>query len=185
VIWADVQRAFGLTSRRIEGGTEHPTQFTDLEIAIGYRFAIQWEERELLVSPRIGFHSTSFSLGAANDGTREPFVPDVSYPSLTAGIEARVALKPRIWLDVNAGYLAVLDRGGTLDSEPYFPKGGAYGLDLGAGFSLRVAEGVDLRLGATYLRYSLSFDPVPGAVRVAEGASDDTIKISTGLRIVR
>lgn len=177
---AAYQHTIALRSNRIEGGAPLPTSWSDLDLRLGYRFDLAGLGGRMSLLPSTGFHWTRFSLGESDDGGSDPLVPGVSYPSLIAGLKMRVPFKERIELEAGAAYLLVLGRGEALSG--FFPDGNTHGLELAAGFSVKLAPRIELHLGATLLRYFLSFQPEEDAVRVAGGAGDESISLRTALR---
>jgi hypothetical protein len=61
---------------------------------------------------------------------------------------------------------------GEIISAAYFPKGSAFGIDLGLGLGFRILPALQIRAGFDFTRYGLSFTSTAADTYQGTGASD-------------
>jgi hypothetical protein len=179
-VTAFLRQAVGVKSARPDGGPAHPTEFLDAGVYAGYRFDLP--HTVLGVAPRAGLRRTQFSLKPARDGIRETDLPDVAYSSLEVGADGDYPIKDWIAISVSASYLLMLS-GGQVFSRAYFSGGSSLAFDLSAGLRFVATPEISVTASGNYQRFSLHFDHVPGASRIADGAEDGMLGLRTVLRV--
>ena len=176
------KRSIGVESARPEGGARFPTVFTEWEARLRYRWPLGTSEDGAVLYPEAGFHASSFALGAADDGTREPDLPDVAYSSVGLGISTEIRLAGRAAVFGSAAYLIGLPPGAGLAPGEFFADSSASGFRLGGGLRFYVAGPLSVQAGASFLRYFLAFDSKAGDMHAAAGAHDQFLSLVTALR---
>jgi hypothetical protein len=138
------------------------------------------EGSQLMVAPQLGYRRVVFEVGPSPDGTRLLGLPDLDYRLVRVGVEVEAPFEPFL-LFCRAAYLQALDLG-EIATEAFFPDswGNAVELELGGGYEL--LPGLQMRASLHYTRYGLYFSADPQAVYRAEGAADQYVGGSLGLR---
>lgn len=149
--------------------------------ASSFRVGLRW--RQPLGGAELGgiadYAGRSFSFDQG-DALRPPEVPGVRYRSLRLGAEVRAPLAGA-WSGVGSlAYRHVLSSG-EIESDAYFPRASARGVDAGLWLARPLKERFELRLGAALERYGYDLAPEPGDMRVAGGAVDQYLSVSLSL----
>jgi hypothetical protein len=166
-------RAFGISSAT-KSGTKLGTTWMRAGGGLRARFRPGSNEGPM-IGITGGLNFTSFTFDAPASLTAS--VPDVTYASLRAGLDARIPFW-RMALLLDAGYDGALSAGTVHDR---FTGATVGGLDGGVGLAILIAAGFEARLTGHYTRYFYSFDPVPGDAYVAGGALDELLGIGIGV----
>ncbi|MGQ0504880.1 MAG: hypothetical protein ACT4TC_06130 [Myxococcaceae bacterium] len=187
--------SLGLTSKQSQASTApHPTSITRVDFAFKFKFR-PVASSELQIVPTLGFRTTNFTVGQAEDTTTLDGLPNVGYFALRLGAGVQIPLVERFTPFFRFELLPVLSETGQLIGpntddpttpgvvEPtYFNAGSAFGFELSLGSGIRVTEHLDVRLGVRLTRYGLGFTSEPTDPFDADSASDFYIGGSVGLR---
>ncbi len=165
--------AFGISSTTPEGKTVG-TGWTRLGGGLRARFR-PGSTRGVMLGLNAGVDYLQFNFDSA--GALDASVPAVTYTSLRGGVDARIPFwRMALLLDFGAdGPLAA----GAVYKRFRDPKVG--GIDVGAGFSLTLGGGFELRLHGDYTRYFSKFHPLVGDPYVAGGALDEFYGFGLGV----
>ena len=135
------------------------------------------------VAGALDYGSQSFSIASAGDAP-DPDFPAVRYHYLRAGLSAAAPVWSRYAIAGAVGYRQVLSTG-EIESDDFFPRASARGLDLELELSAAIGWGFDVRAGAALERYGFALDPEPGDARVAGGALDQYARFYVRLGFTR
>lgn len=178
-IAAGYRRSVGVTSVRTEGSGSYPTTFSEAWIEARYRWVLA-QAGSTVLTPRVGFRKTAFTLGAAEDGATEGDLPNVGYPSIAFGIQIELPIKSRITLIGDAAYLLVTSPSEQLAANAFFSESSASGFVVDAGLRFHIAGAWHAQLSAGFMRYFLAFEADTN--RAADGARDEFLTFAAGLR---
>jgi hypothetical protein len=171
--------SFGLASER-SNQVQFPTTNRMVEVNALARFQIG----EQAVVGIFGFGSHFFELGLDDPWTpatlNTPDVPSVNYRYLRYGAEGRLVFHPLVGALVGASFLQVLDAGG-IDDRVWFPRATTNGAELAGHVVLRIAHGLEARLGVAYRRYFMAMNAEVGDDYIAGGALDQYVFYTAGL----
>ncbi len=114
----------------------------------------------------------SFNVDAAG-AEYESMVPAVRYTYVRPAVSGRLRFLDDYAAEVALGYRHVLSTG-EIESEGYFPRLAARGIDIEAqlAYALPFVIGFDVRAGAGLEQYGFDLNPEPGDASVAGGATD-------------
>jgi|GEM_PF-6063812 len=161
---AEAQLAVGLHSA-VEGGPEHDTTYRVLDGVLKYR----WQsEGGFRVEPLVGYRLSTFRVEPVN-GASITGLPTLDYDGLELGVGLGYDLG-RVLLLARARFLPLMASGEVLSTD-YFDSGSLWGVDLEAGFGIRLFAGLSVRVMGEYTRYHFSFRTQPGDVFQATGAT--------------
>lgn len=161
---AEAQMAVGLHSA-VDGGPDHSTTYRVLDGVLKYRWA---SEGGFRVEPLVGYRLATFRVEPEN-GVSITGLPTLDYNGLELGVGLGYDLG-RVLLLARARFLPLMASGEFLSTD-YFNSGSLWGLDLEAGFGVRIVGGLSVRLMGEYTRYQFAFQTQPGAVFQATGAT--------------
>jgi hypothetical protein len=131
----------------------------------------------------LDYGSQSFSIKPIGEGMQPDF-PAVRYNYLRAGLSATAPVWSRLAASGAIGYRQVLSSG-EIESDDFFPRASARGLDLQLELSTSLRWRLDLRAGATLERYGHALNPEPGDTHIAGGALDQYLRFYVRLGFTR
>ncbi len=165
--------AFGISSTT-DKGVEVGTGWTRIGGGLRARFRPGSVKGPMIgVDGGIDYLQFSFDTKGDTSGS----FPAVAYAALRGAVDARLPFW-RMALLLDFGYDGALSAG-----EVYkrFRDGSVGGIDLGAGLSLALGAGFELRLRGHYTRYFYKFHPLVGDSYVAGGALDELLGVGLGV----
>jgi hypothetical protein len=156
-IVGDYERSIG-TSSKTEDGELYGT--TMQQFSVGSRWRALGRHQEFGVSFVYGQHSYTIDGDGVSDGTaanglsvERDHVPDVSYSYLRPGFDARIAIG-LVHLGGALGYRSVLSTG-DLETDPWFPRATAAGLDLSLSAGIQVIDDLVISAAVDMRRYAI------------------------------
>ncbi len=161
-----IESTVGLQSTT-SSGQSFPT--SALAYAIGLRQRFGFGERSEL-GIDVGYDHQGFSI-SGTASTPKPQIPDVSYGSLSAGLDLRLGLFGPLSLLVGAAYLQVLSSG-EISGPAYFQRANVRGVEATVGFAIAVTHAFEVRISGEGRQYGFDFKPQPGDPLIAGGATD-------------
>jgi len=149
---------------------EYPSQLMRFGGAL--KFRLRLTSSGIAVVPAVGVAYTSFSVSAAENGSKLQGLPQVAYTSLKVGVGAEAPLlDDKLLLFLNVSFLPTFAAGEVI-SPTYFPEGKIWGLMGHLGASYQIIGGLEARLVFQFERYDLSFTTEPADTYKASGAAD-------------
>ena len=171
-----LEQAFGIQSS-ISGGQTYGNKVHEYEGGLRYR--IPFGGNQAWISGSGGEHAFLFT-GRTAGGLN---VPDTIYRYARAGVGLRFAVTSGIDLGFGAGYRYIFNRGGEQFSgtNGLFPHATVAGVDAEAALSIRVMEGLQVRVIGEMRRYFSSMHSVAADQFKAGGAIDQYLSFGVGL----
>ncbi|MCB9613556.1 MAG: hypothetical protein H6722_14000 [Sandaracinus sp.] len=172
------ERAFGIDSKRADGET-FPT--SSRSWLVGLRGRMPFGDHEASVGVGYGLHSFVVEAAGPSQPGREiiPQVPGVTYRYLKLQAEGRFALVAGLRATVRAAWLQLFDLGGV-ESEIWFPRASAGGMEAEILVGYELDAGLEIRLGFDVRRYFFSMNPEVGDPFIAGGALDQYFGYTLG-----
>ncbi len=172
-IQAALEQEFGIQSS-IAGGQTYANKVHEYEGGLRYR--IPFGESQAWVSGSGGEHAFVFT-GRSAGGLN---VPDTIYRYARAGVGARFAITSGVTLGFGAGYRYIFN-GAGVQFKDLFPHATVAGVDAEAAVSVRIMEGLQVRVIAEMRRYFSSMHSVAADSFKAGGAVDQYLTFGIGL----
>lgn len=150
-----------------------------LGYVVGGRVRVLDGDLKLAVGADYG--GRDITIGPA-DMQAKPQIPDAEYRFLRASTGVETALGGAMSAGGEVGYRYVLSTG-ELESDDYFPRLSAGGVDAALWLRVRVMGPVHVAVSANLERYFLSLNPEPGDPLIAGGALDQLIGGQLGVEV--
>ena len=168
-----LEQAFGIQSS-ISGGQTFGNKVHQYEGGLRYR--IPFGESQAWISGSGGEHAFLFT-GRTAGGLN---VPDTIYRYARAGVGLRFAVTSGVTLGFGAGYRYIFNGAGE-QFKDLFPHATVAGVDAEAALSIRVMEGLQVRVFGEMRRYFSSMHSVAADQFKAGGAIDQYLTFGVGL----
>jgi hypothetical protein len=173
-----VIRDFGVTggyarlftfSSEDSSGTPVGSTWQSFEVGATQRIALS---RALVTNVSVGYGENDFQFDQALSGATA-LLPSADYRFVRAGADVRYEFLQAFAVLAGGSYLDVL---GTGYLTTLFPRASVGGVEGHVGGSVALARSWELSLGASYTRFFLSGNSVPGDATVAGGALDEQLR---------
>jgi hypothetical protein len=175
-VFAGFARSFGSSAR--ETGPSYPTSSGRLSIGGEYRLDLG----AVVIVPQVSYESRTFGLDAAEDGSEESELPDVSYSGIEGRVGFELPIGESLSLLADGSFTRVMSTGEII-SVRYHRSGRANAIGAAIGGRIGVSRDIDLDVGVRYQHYFFDFDPVPGDRFVAGGALDQYVTAAASIRV--
>ena len=160
----------------------YPTSILRIDAGLKWRIR-PINGSELAIVALAGMRHHSFSVGAAEDGSRIDGLPGVAYTGLRLGVGGDLPLvKDRVLVTLQFQVLPMFSSG-EIVSAAWFPRGGTFGIDAGLGLNVRVIGPLGFRVAGYLARYGITFQSDPADTYVAAGAVDLYVGGFAGVRL--
>lgn len=127
-----------------------------------------------LITAALDYGQRSFSVGSSGESMSSG-IPDVDYKFVRLATGASWPLTERFAVQGSLGYRLLLATG-QIESEEYFPRSSAHGMDAELSLSAKVSGGFTVLVGTALERYGFALKPEPGDPNVAGGAVDQYLR---------
>jgi hypothetical protein len=165
----------------MDGSTATATLGTSSE-AYGLGAVYRYPLGKLAIGGRLMYMNQSFLIAPNLPDGSSTDIPDVQYSMVELGGFARYPLMPKITIDADAGFLAVLSTGTAQDfigNSMEYGKASTYGFDLAAGAEYQLTRAIFLRAQLTLEEVSMKFANNSGTLantRDGDGSQQDVFK---------
>jgi hypothetical protein len=160
------------TSAFLQSGTSDGQKVDTswMSLDLGLRGRLSLLSSRLVVSPKLGYGLTSFSLGDGTElVTQSGQLPSVSYNFVRTGVDVRASVWKIAFLG-GIDYLVVTKAG---DVAARYPHASVGGIDANLGLGFAFMNHFEARTGVRYQRFFYSMHPDRADANIAGGALDE------------
>ncbi len=180
---AGFKLAIGLRSSRKNSDVRYPTNITQIDVAAKFQIRPS-SKSDANFGPFVGFRSHAFSIAQGSDGTTLDGIPSISYSAVKIGLSGELPFGATGLLAYGRFSVMPVLSAPEVISSKFFPNGSVLGLEggLGLGVQLPFLKALQIRAAFDFARYGLSFRAAATDTYVAEGAVDQYLGGSLGVR---